>query len=56
MGFNGELKQTLGEISLVVYTEGLNITMELQVIDAPLGYNVILESPWIHRGVPSTYH
>lgn len=57
VGFSGEPKQTLGEISRVVYAEGLNMTTKFQVIDAPSAYNVILVRPWIHiiRVVSSTY-
>lgn len=56
--FSGVPKQTLGEISLVIYTERLNMTTKFKVIDVPTAYNVIMGRPWIHimKGVPSTYH
>lgn len=58
IGFSGEHKQTLEEINLAVFSEGLNTLCKFQVIDAPSTYNVILGRPWIHEigGVPSTYH
>lgn len=58
VGFSGEQKKTMGEITLPVYCEGLNIHKKFQVIDVPSSYNVILGRPWIHelKAVPSTYH
>ncbi|KAH6761645.1 hypothetical protein C2S52_019078 [Perilla frutescens var. hirtella] len=58
IGFSGEHKTTLGEITLPTYIEGLNLLTKFQVIDAPSAYNVIMGRPWIHelRAVPSTYH
>lgn len=58
IGFSGEHKQTLGEVTLAVFSEGLNTVCKFQVIDAPSAYNVILGRPWIHeiKGVRSTYH
>lgn len=34
--FSGELKQSLGEIFLIVFAEGINTATKFQVIDAPL--------------------
>ena len=58
IGFSGEHKATIGEITLPVYTEGVNLHTKFQIIDAPSAYNVILGRPWIHelKAVPSTYH
>lgn len=58
IGFSGEPKQTLGEVSLVVFAEGINTKTKFQVIDAPSAYNVIRGKPWIYaiKGVPLTYH
>lgn len=46
------------EISIVVYAEGLLITMKFQVIDASLACNLILGRPRICniKGMLSTYH
>ncbi|KAH6835709.1 hypothetical protein C2S53_019141 [Perilla frutescens var. hirtella] len=58
IGFSGEHKTTLGEITLPTYIEGLNLLTKFQVIDAPSVYSVIMGRLWIHelRAVPSTYH
>ncbi|XP_062118902.1 uncharacterized protein LOC133832597 [Humulus lupulus] len=57
-GFSGEQKNTLGEIELPVYAEGVNLHTRFLVVDSPSGSNVILGRPWIHEmeAVPSTYH
>lgn len=46
IGFSGEVNQTVGEIILSVYAEGINM------------YNMILGRPWIQSmgAVPSTLH
>ncbi|XP_062074853.1 uncharacterized protein LOC133778849 [Humulus lupulus] len=58
IGFSGEQNNTLGEIELHVYAEGLNLCTRFLVVDSPSAYNVILGRPWIHEmeAVPSTYH
>ncbi|KAK9065007.1 hypothetical protein SSX86_016390 [Deinandra increscens subsp. villosa] len=58
VGFSGETKNTLGEVKLPVYVEGVNSMQRFCVMDAPSGYNIILGRPWIHdmKVVPSTYH
>ncbi|XP_056685664.1 uncharacterized protein [Spinacia oleracea] len=58
VGFSGESLQTVGEISLPTYAEGVNIMTKFNVVDFPSAYNVMLGRPWIHKmkAVPSTYH
>ncbi|XP_057800956.1 uncharacterized protein LOC131016283 [Salvia miltiorrhiza] len=58
IGFNDERKTTIGEIDLLVYVEGINLSTRFLVIDAPSAFNVILDRPWIHNmeAVPSTFH
>ena len=49
---------TVGEITLTTWAEGVNMTHKFNVVDCPSAYNVILGTPWIHKmkTVPSTYH
>ncbi|XP_062103457.1 uncharacterized protein LOC133814527 [Humulus lupulus] len=56
--FSGEQRNTLGEIELRVYVEGVNLCTRFLVVDSPSAYNVILGRPWIHEmeAIPSTYH
>ena len=58
VGFSGEQKFTLGDITLQVYTGGVKLYITFIVLDSPSAYNVILGRPWIHtmRAVPSTVH
>ncbi|KAJ9544336.1 hypothetical protein OSB04_024043 [Centaurea solstitialis] len=58
IGFNGDPKNTIGEIILLVFAKGINKQTKFNVIDYQSAYNVILGRPWIHemKAVPSTYH
>ena len=58
VGFSGETRQTVGEIRLPVYLEGMNSMERFCVIDCPSPYNAIFGRPWLHnmQAVPSTYH
>ena len=58
VGFSGETKNTLGDIELPIYIEGVNTIQKFCVIDCLSCCNIILGRPWIHemKAVPSTYH
>ncbi|XP_074341965.1 uncharacterized protein LOC141679363 [Apium graveolens] len=58
VGFSGETKRTLGEITLPTYAQGVNLLEKFCIIDVDSSYNIIMERPWIHnlKAVPSTYH
>ncbi|XP_074266776.1 uncharacterized protein LOC141590060 [Silene latifolia] len=58
VGFSGETKNTLGEIYLPTYVEGVSSYERFGVLDCLSSYNAILRRPWIHniRAIPSTYH
>ncbi|KAF2546686.1 hypothetical protein F2Q70_00022095 [Brassica cretica] len=58
IGFSGEVKQTAGEVTLPVYTEGINMSTKFLVVNSQSAYNMILRRPWIHDmgAVPSTLH
>ncbi|XP_074290559.1 uncharacterized protein LOC141617274 [Silene latifolia] len=58
VGFNGETRNTLGEIYLPTYVKGVVSYERSGVLDCLSSYNVILGRPWIHnlKAVPSTYH
>ncbi|KAJ9541697.1 hypothetical protein OSB04_028203, partial [Centaurea solstitialis] len=58
VGFNGDTTNTIGEITLPVFTKGINKPTKFNVIDRQSAYNAILGRPWIHdmKAVPSTYH
>ncbi|XP_048598078.1 uncharacterized protein LOC125578962 [Brassica napus] len=43
--FNGEVKQTTGEITLPVYAEGINMSTNFLVVDCDSSYNMILGRP-----------
>ncbi|XP_074305942.1 uncharacterized protein LOC141641169 [Silene latifolia] len=58
VGFSGETRNTLGEINLPTYVEGVASYERFGVMDCLSSYNVILGRPWIHnvKAIPSTYH
>jgi hypothetical protein len=58
VGFSGEIKNTLGDIRLPIYIEGVITIHKFCVIDNLSCCNVLLGRPWIHdmKAVPSTYH
>ncbi|XP_021754941.1 uncharacterized protein LOC110720247 [Chenopodium quinoa] len=58
VGFNGETKKTIGEITLPTYAKGINLQVMFLVIDTLSSYNIILGRPWIHemKAILSTYH
>ena len=55
VGFNGEQKFTLGDITLPVYAAIVNLHITFVVLDNPSAYNVILDRPWCWN-VISCYH
>ncbi|KAK9714578.1 hypothetical protein RND81_06G105000 [Saponaria officinalis] len=58
VGFSGKAKNTMGEVYLPTYAEGISSYEKFGVLDCLSSYNAILGRPWIHnvKGVPSTYH
>jgi hypothetical protein len=58
VGFSGETNNTLGDIKLPIYIEGVNSIKKNYVIDILSCCNIILGRPWIRemKVVPSTYH
>ncbi|XP_021744417.1 uncharacterized protein LOC110710433 [Chenopodium quinoa] len=58
VGFSGETKKTIREITLPTYAKGINLQVKFLVIDTLSSYNIIFGRPWIHemKAIPSTYH
>ncbi|XP_017224963.1 uncharacterized protein LOC108201178 [Daucus carota subsp. sativus] len=58
VGFSGETKKTMGEITLPTYAQGVNVLTKFLIIDCDSTYNIIMGRPWIHelQAVPSTVH
>ncbi|VVB04402.1 unnamed protein product [Arabis nemorensis] len=58
IGFSGEVKQTVGEVTLPVYTGGVNRQTKFLIVDCASAYNAIMGCPWILEmgAVPSTLH
>ncbi|XP_074336053.1 uncharacterized protein LOC141673221 [Apium graveolens] len=58
VGFSGEIKRILGEITLPTYAQGVNLLENLCIIDVDSTYNIIMGRPWIHnlKVIPSIYH
>ncbi|XP_013689091.1 uncharacterized protein LOC106392859 [Brassica napus] len=56
VGYSGEVKQTTGEVILLVYAEGVNTATKFLVVDCMSSYNII--RPWIHDmgAVPLMLH
>ena len=57
-GFDGGGTNTVGDIVLELTIGPVEFTMEFQVLDAAVSYNLLLGRPWIHaaKAVPSTLH
>jgi len=45
VGFSGESKTTIGETTLPVYAEGVNLYTKFVILDSPSAYKVILGHP-----------
>ena len=58
VGFSGESKKSVGEISLPVYIDAATSLERFCVLDCQSPYHVILGRPWIHnmKAVFSTFH
>ncbi|XP_070005998.1 uncharacterized protein [Nicotiana sylvestris] len=57
-GFHGGGINIVGDIVLELTIGPVEFTMEFQVIDVAMSYNLLLGRPWIHaaKAVPSTLH
>ncbi|XP_075093115.1 uncharacterized protein LOC142172928 isoform X2 [Nicotiana tabacum] len=57
-GFDGNGTATVGDIVLELTIGPVEFTMEFQVLDVAVSYNLLLGRPWIHaaKAVPSTLH
>nr|XP_016504958.1 PREDICTED: uncharacterized protein LOC107822888 [Nicotiana tabacum] len=57
-GFDGGGKDSVGDIMLELSIGSLEFTMEFQVLDVAVSYNLLLGRPWIHaaKAVPSSLH
>ncbi|XP_070029555.1 uncharacterized protein [Nicotiana sylvestris] len=57
-GFGGEGKDSVGDIVLELKIGPVEFTMEFQVLDIAVSYNLLLNRHWIHaaKAVPSTLH
>ncbi|XP_070009754.1 uncharacterized protein [Nicotiana sylvestris] len=57
-GFDGWGKDLVGDIILELTIGPVEFTMEFQVLDVEVSYNLLLGQPWIHaaKAVPSTLH
>lgn len=45
VGFNGEVKQTMGEVTLNVFGDGINRRTKFLIVDCGSAYNVIMGCP-----------
>ncbi|XP_070025150.1 uncharacterized protein [Nicotiana sylvestris] len=57
-GFDGGGKDSVGDIMLELSIGPIEFTMEFQVLDVNISYNLLLGRPWIHaaKAVPSSLH
>ncbi|XP_070017031.1 uncharacterized protein [Nicotiana sylvestris] len=57
-GFDGEGKDSVGDIMLELSIGPIEFTMEFQVLYVVVSYNLLLGKPWIHvaKVVPSSLH
>ncbi|XP_070029962.1 uncharacterized protein [Nicotiana sylvestris] len=57
-GFDSGGKDSVGDIVLELTIGLVEFTMEFQVLDVAVSYNLLLGQPWIHaaKAVPSTLH
>ncbi|XP_070020727.1 uncharacterized protein [Nicotiana sylvestris] len=57
-GFDGGGKDSVGDIMLELAIRPVEFTMEFQVLDVAVFYNLLLGRPWIHttKAVPSSLH
>ncbi|XP_070050199.1 uncharacterized protein [Nicotiana tomentosiformis] len=58
VGFNLASVITQGEILLLTDAEGVTKTNLFEAVDGYMGYNIILDRPWLYemKAVPSTNH
>ncbi|XP_070017506.1 uncharacterized protein [Nicotiana sylvestris] len=56
--FDGRVKDSVGDIVLELTIGPVEFTMEFQVLDVAISYNLLLGRPWIHaaKAVLSTLH
>ncbi|XP_070034215.1 uncharacterized protein [Nicotiana tomentosiformis] len=57
-GFDGGGKDSVGDIMLELSIGPVEFTMEFQVLDVAVSYNLLLGRPWIHvaKAIPSSLH
>ncbi|XP_070051374.1 uncharacterized protein [Nicotiana tomentosiformis] len=57
-GFDGGGKDSIDDIMLKLSIEPVEFTMEFQVLDVTVSYNLLLGRPWIHaaKAIPSSLH
>ncbi|XP_070008397.1 uncharacterized protein [Nicotiana sylvestris] len=57
-GFDGGGKDCVGDIMIELSIGPVKFTMEFQVLDVFVSYNLLLGRPWIHttKAIPSSLH
>ncbi|XP_070020224.1 uncharacterized protein [Nicotiana sylvestris] len=57
-GFDRGGKDSIGDVMLELTIGPVEFTMEFQVLDVAVSYNLLLGRPWIHvaKAVPSSLH